>query len=519
MDHKLELETNGEKAANYLRLFLIFIFSAGTLMGFLVQNFVSKILGNYAAGVCIYVVATVYSSLVLKAGKYTSRLKYYTMGLELFGLAFVLFGFLRLDDPEILTIAINDIALYAIYFLLIAESTLRFSPRFTLFTGLTCTSLFTILGFLIKAQGGDKSAFPVTTLTIVLGAMFIFAMTIASYYGTTFVRKVVTRFRESEEVANAKKKELEDLLRTNAGAIKELNEIAVDINGVLTESVNLSKEQLGFARESMESTENFSKSINSIASMARIQDENCIVNSKSIDLLSEMTDRIKTWTVSIQTKGTKSLEYGKRSETDLNKTVTEMHNISNSSIEASKIVNIINSIANQTNLLALNAAIEAARAGEEGKGFEIVANEVGKLAVSSSHNSKQISGIISSMKDAVTEGENQVQNSFGSLREITFIIQQIFADVNGISEHVKEQIELIADNTSRTEKIRELAQKMKELTEVEEKSSIGLRLNIERIFQHSHTLEEKIQVLSSSSEKLKKVSGYLRDGNVGGQGI
>ena len=90
MDHKLELETNGEKAANYLRLFLIFIFSAGTLMGFLVQNFVSKILGNYAAGVCIYVVATVYSSLVLKAGKYTSRLKYYTMGLELFGLAFVL---------------------------------------------------------------------------------------------------------------------------------------------------------------------------------------------------------------------------------------------------------------------------------------------------------------------------------------------------------------------------------------------------------------------------------------------
>ncbi|MBK6608414.1 MAG: hypothetical protein IPG24_23765, partial [Leptospiraceae bacterium] len=105
----------------------------------------------------------------------------------------------------------------------------------------------------------------------------------------------------------------------------------------------------------------------------------------------------------------------------MNKTVTEMHNISNSSIEASKIVNIINSIANQTNLLALNAAIEAASRGRR-KGFEIVANEVGKLAVSSSHNSKQISGIISSMKSRYGRRKSSARNSFGSLREITFII-------------------------------------------------------------------------------------------------
>jgi methyl-accepting chemotaxis protein len=511
MDHQLELETNGEKAANYLRLFLIFIFSAGTLMGFLVENFVSKIIGNYAAGVCIYVVATLYSALILKTGKYTPRIKYYTMGLELFGLGFVLFGFLRLENPEILTIAINDIALYAIYFLLIAESTLRFSPRFTLFTGLSCTTLFTVLGFLIKAQGGDKAAFPVTTLTIILGMMFIFAMTIASYYGTTFVRKVVMRFKASEENANIKKIELEELLKTNASAIRELNEIALDINSVLNESINISTEQLSYASESLTSTENFSRSINSIAAMARIQDENCIVNSKSIYSLSEMTDQINVWTKSIETKGTKSLEFSKRSEKDLNGTVAEMHNISNSSIEASKIVNLINSIANQTNLLALNAAIEAARAGEDGKGFEIVANEVGKLAESSSRNSKQISGIISSMKEAVIEGESQIQNSFESLREIISIIQQISSDVKGISDHVKEQVDLILDNKSRTEKIRELAQKMKELTEIEEKSSHGLKQNIEKIFQRSRQLEEKIQVLNSSSEKLKKISSYLSE--------
>lgn len=71
------------------------------------------------------------------------------------------------------------------------------------------------------------------------------------------------------------------------------------------------------------------------------------------------------------------------------------------------IIDVITGIAQKTNLLALNATIEAARAGEYGHGFAVVAEEVSKLADSTSESAGEITRLI----DATREQSQKVQQS------------------------------------------------------------------------------------------------------------
>ena len=78
------------------------------------------------------------------------------------------------------------------------------------------------------------------------------------------------------------------------------------------------------------------------------------------------------------------------------------------------VVDSIKGNANRTKMLALNASIEASRAGEEGKGFKVVASEMGKLSQMSTESVTNINSsldIISKSIKNVTESIKEINNS------------------------------------------------------------------------------------------------------------
>jgi len=121
------------------------------------------------------------------------------------------------------------------------------------------------------------------------------------------------------------------------------------------------------------------------------------------------------------------------------KAVSAMQQIEQSSVEIGNIIGVIDDIAFQTNLLALNAGVEAARAGEAGKGFAVVAQEVRELAQRSANAAKEIKSLITNSGTHVQTGVTLVGETGKALDAIVGEVQEINQHVHAIAEAAREQ--------------------------------------------------------------------------------
>ncbi len=216
--------------------------------------------------------------------------------------------------------------------------------------------------------------------------------------------------------------------------LKQVREAADRVNkssGALRDNARqmsgTAKHQTDESMRTLEAVENLASSMRQVAETAG-------ASSDSAKLVLEATARGRE---AVQ----KTVEDMQSIRTAVQRMSKQVKALGDRSVEISQIVSAIRDIANRTNLLALNAAIEAAGAGEAGARFAVVADQVRKLAESSSQATREIADLVkviqSETQEAVVEMENETkaveEGSKSALRT-----GDVFEDISGIAKRSAE---------------------------------------------------------------------------------
>jgi twitching motility protein PilJ len=170
-----------------------------------------------------------------------------------------------------------------------------------------------------------------------------------------------------------------------------------------------------------------------------------------------------------------------------------------SSQQIGRVVSLINDLATQTDLLAINASIEATRAGEHGRGFGIVATEIGELASRSAAATREIAASIETIQEQihqvvetmnrgatqVVEGAHSVRNAKQNLIHIVQVSQQMDHLVNSISETMVSQV-----NTSRS--VTKLIQEVAHVSTLTSDSSVRVSKALRQTVDMAEELQSSV---------------------------
>lgn len=300
--------------------------------------------------------------------------------------------------------------------------------------------------------------------------------------------------RETSEVADSLASHAEQL---SAGA-QELNASAEDISATTQTIAQGASRQSEEVNSTLEATkkvsdlavtstrkadeaENLAGSIASLAKTGRTSAEDAL---SKVETITELT------------KGLKSVveEVNERSE----RIVT--------------IIETIEDITKTTNILALNAAIEAARAGEYGKGFEVVADEVKKLAEKSSAEAAEIATIVGEIRESVGKMVDTASRTAAGIDAGRVVIIDTAEKLKAIADQVSQSAqgvrEIRASSGEQKGEIEKLVRSIEEIAAVAQENAASSQEVSAAIEEQTASIEElsaSTQELSTLAEKLKNL--------------
>ena len=305
---------------------------------------------------------------------------------------------------------------------------------------------------LVAQMAPSEARLSITSLATTLGLTGVLVALVviltAIVIGAGLVRPVQVVWRATHEMATG------DL--SSRADVRSDDEI-----GLLAQGFNTMAEGLGHivrrivdsAAKLASSATEINATANQMSAGAESQAEQVIRTSTSMEEMSaaiqEVARNARSTAEATSVAVTRARDGSGRIQatlSDLDETNQALQRLKDRSAEIDRLVALIGDIAAQTNLLALNAAIEAAGAGAAGARFDVVAEEIRKLAQRSAASSDEIAATVAEVRreteraaERMASTSAQAQAAGASLDDIVSGIASVDGMVAAITTSTDQQ--------------------------------------------------------------------------------
>ena len=293
------------------------------------------------------------------------------------------------------------------------------------------------------------------------------------------------------------------------GMLVNLSSISKDMNDSASECFGISQTLSSANKTQGESIErlnrvlsNMNSSIDEVAKTA----EDMAQTSKELTRSADGVRNLCEETMDSSSAGKGEMESMTKNVDTLSHNISDLTDIiratSQSMQEITGITDTINAIAEQTNLLSLNASIEAARAGEMGKGFAIVASEVGVLANQSTEATETIRRLI-----------EEVTRNIALISKKADICIKDMEECMTSMDSANRSFDLIYDDiTKATDGIKQIAGGIERINDAATTNAEATReqtSTVSEILDLSDVIVQESKKLVSETDNISNISGNL----------
>ena len=322
---------------------------------------------------------------------------------------------------------------------------------------------------------------------------------------------------ESKEIYKMNKA-LASYLDVMRKAIADINLIAEGLEFYSSEGISTSESLSKMANDQNNSIEMIQVNMNDLVeSLRNFAEEttslfNIVENANNVGLAAnkKMID-----TVNITGQGHKDMMDVQNMMQEIVKGMKELEDVvklvNDSTSEITNVMDVIEEMASQTNLLSLNASIEAARAGESGRGFAIVASEIGRLADESTNSAHEVNVIIEKITNHVQNMIEKTRYNVKTIEDNVSIIDKACDTFESIETNVRSTSEAFGSIINNIKRVDEVSNTMMESTKVQTVKIDEVIGKMDTLAKDAAGIIESSKVVENSSDVIAKSAEILVD--------